>query len=187
MVRQILPALVAFSLFSGGVGNAQATNSTTTTVPNHTRPDDLGEIRCAGQATAFERIEVRRQASTGMELGISRDGGCDARSKFWQLDLSGDGDSIRVRNNCHAFEVQMNKLRRRPRAYTLDPAGVQAGPFLIDDFSGVFQLHSQNGPREAERWVHQTLAGVRTCWVISTDDDAHLIDRLYAQIAPDPR
>jgi hypothetical protein len=188
MVRYTLTAFsAALSMFAGGVANAQATNSATTTVPNQAGPDDPGEVLCAGMAKGFERIKVRRQSSAGIELGISRDGGCDSRSMYWRLDAIGDGDSIRVRKNCHAFRIQMEKLRRRPRTYTLDPAAVQSGPFLIEDFSGVFQLQSQNGRREAERWVRQTLALVRPCWGISTDDDAHLLDHLYAEIAPGPR
>ena len=187
MVRDAMMALGAsISLFVGAAASAQ-----TPTAGHPTRPDDIGEVLCAGEGLIGAEIDVGPPGPESIELGLDGGGTCGGFTSPSRLRASSPDSQARV-VNCPAFEAQADKLRpSRQRRMRWQGAGsvpaVQVGPFTVTDWAGYFELQSPQGRRGAERWARQTLAAVRPCWDTSDDLDArHLVDRLYAKIGQRP-
>jgi len=184
MLLRFLMALTALSLLAGGAANAQTTNSAATTGQDHPNTDEtvVTDV-CTADLRGFLRIAVGRPGARMVELTFDRPMSCHDSASYggWLLFAEGTGAlSMRTRENCRALKAQMAKLRWPPRSSL--PEGVQAGPFLIQDYSGFFHPQSPSGRSAAERWIRQTLSLVRPCWDIPTDDRSRrLVAHLYSE------
>ena len=183
MVRRRLTSLVAaVGLFAGFNVVAQPANS----VADARDRADLTEVG----VPCGEKTEVKAEITVGAAgprrgiVGLSDDFGWGGETLpsavvLYDANLS-MGPAIEA-GNCPAFAQRAAMLRpstRSSRAPT-----VRAGPFLIRDSAGYFDLRDEKGRRAAVGWVRQTMAAVHSCWTDRSDVDPAALRRvrhLYA-------
>ena len=187
MVRNVLVVAATIFTLAPPAAATQGIGASTQVVDRHGIPTYASNERiCVSVRHTLEKITVD---SGGDQIEITLGGGaCEPPgsgvSDPWarystndsQLDVVEAGD-------CPAYQDQIDKLwsmkSQHPRGLTT-AGNVRAGPYMIADWSDLFDLKSAKGRRAATRWISQTLAAVRPCWnTIREDRTRKVVDSLY--------
>lgn len=89
-------------------------------------------------------------------------------------------------HSCPAFQAQVAQLPTPEQPKTVEHTLV--GRYLVEDRAGLFELQTVKGRQEAAQWLRRTVAVVRRCWNVDTENGSEtIVKALYSRHSSVPR
>lgn len=182
LVTQV--ALTALLTFSGSDLSGQTTSASSPPAGDGSVAETASGAICV---SVLHRLAIVTTGKGKNKLEfVLGSGGCETRDVSVLTARYADDDSRAVAvysHSCPAFQVQAAQLPSPKSADTLEHA--RAGRYMVEDRWSLFNLKTSNGRKAAAQWLRQTIAVVRPCWSINTENDSEsIVNAIYPSARP---